>query len=314
MYPPGLMTHGAQALPHDDLLDRLARLAVRVGVRLDRGQELVITAPVEALPLVRRITRRAYQAGAQLVTPIFVDAECTLSRFRYADDESSDTSRDWLFEALARGYRRGAARLVIVGGNPFLFQDEDPDKVARANSARAKTNSMFLEVLRSFETNTTTIPYATGSWARAVFPADFQDVAVSKLWRIIFDVTRVSRADPAVAWREHNTTLELRARFLNERRFSALHFAGPGTDLTVGLADGHLWIGGATTAKNGIKCNANLPTEEIFTAPHRIRVEGYATSTRKTSSHFCAAFRGIFRFSSLRDELLKQAQEERRRF
>jgi aminopeptidase len=274
------MTYDFKALRHDELLDRLAKLAVGVGVRLDRGQELVVTAPIEALALVRLITRHAYQTGAELVTPIFLDEECTLARVRHAGDASFDTSREWLFEALASAYRRGAARLVIVGENPSLFQREDPDTVARATSARAKTNSLALEVLRSFDTNTTTIPYATRSWACAVFPTDPQDVAISKLWSIIFDVTLVRFADPVAAWTAHNAALESRARFLNERRLSALHFIGPGTDLRVGLADGHLWVGGATTAKNGISCNANLPTEEVFTAPHRTRVEGHATSTK----------------------------------
>src|SRR5215203_5657315 len=117
--------HRPPTLSHDDLLDRLAQLAVRVGVRLGRRQQLIITAPLEALPLVRRITHYAYQIGADLVTPIFVDEECTLSRSRHAIDACFNTSTDWLSDALASAYRRGAARLAIVGDNPFFFENED---------------------------------------------------------------------------------------------------------------------------------------------------------------------------------------------
>jgi aminopeptidase len=108
-------------------------------------------------------------------------------------------------------------------------------------------------------------------------------VAVARLWDAIFAVCRVDAPDPVEAWLRHDAQLEQRARMLNEKRFAALHFRGPGTDLHVGLADDHLWLGGGTTARNGIRCIPNMPTEEVFTTPHKDRVHGHVRSTKPLS-------------------------------
>ncbi|MGO4840661.1 aminopeptidase, partial [Rhizobiaceae sp. 2RAB30] len=125
-----------------------------------------------------------------------------------------------------------------------------------------------------------------------VFPCDEEDVAVAKLANAIFSASRVDVDDPVAAWKEHNAALARRTAWLNGKAFHALHFSGPGTDLTVGLADGHEWHGGASTAKNGITCNPNIPTEEVFTTPHALRVEGHVTST-KPLSHQGTLIEGI---------------------
>lgn len=116
-----------------------------------------------------------------------------------------------------------------------------------------------------------------------MFPDDPEAVAVEKLANAIFAASRVDVGDPIAAWKEHNANLHRRSAWLDEERFAALHFTGPGTDLTVGLADGHEWHGGASVAKNGITCNPNIPTEEVFTTPHALRVEGHVSSTKPLS-------------------------------
>lgn len=269
--------------PHGERLARLAEVAVRVGLGLQRGQELVMTAPLEALPLVRRITAEAYKAGASLVTTLFSDDEATLLRFRHAPDESFDNAPNWLFEGMAAAFRAGAARLAIVGEDPALLAREDPDKVARANRARSQAYLPALQLIAGFDINWTIVSYASPAWARAVFPDASQEVAVDKLWNAIFAASRVDSADPVAAWEAHNRTLRSRTELLNGKSYAALRFWGPGTDLTVGLADGHQWEGGAASAKNGIVCNANIPSEEVFTTPHKDRVEGFATSTKPLS-------------------------------
>src|SRR5690606_19860181 len=118
---------------------------------------------------------------------------------------------------------------------------------------------------------------------RQVFPGDDEAVAVGKLADAIFSASRGDGDDPIAAWAEHNRALAVRRDWLNGERFSALRVTGPGTDLTVGLADGHEWQGGASTAKNGVVCNANIPTEEVFTTPHALRVEGHVASTKPLS-------------------------------
>jgi aminopeptidase len=262
-------------------LDRLAALAIRVGLNLRPGQEVVMTAPLEAMPLVRRIAEHAYQAGATLVTPLIGDDAVTLARYRHAHPaEAFDVAPGWLFNAMAEAFRGGAARLAVVGEDPTLLSAEDPEKVARANKARSKAYRPALELITNFAINWNLVPAATPGWAAQVFPGLPQDQAVARLWDAIFAACRVDIADPVAEWARHNATLHARTTFLNGKDFSALHFRGPGTDLRVGLADGHLWAGGAEPAKNGITCNPNIPTEEVFTTPHKLRVDGVVRSTK----------------------------------
>jgi aminopeptidase len=268
---------------HAERLDRLAEVAVKVGLGLVPGQELVMTASVEALPLVRRITKHAYKAGASIVTTLFSDEEATLARFEHAPNESFDRATGWLFEGMATAFRNGAARLAIAGEDPSLLAGQDPGKVARANRARSAAYMPALKLISGFDINWNIVSYATQSWAKAVFPDEAPDVALARLWDAIFAASRIDADDPVAAWAAHNGNLHARARHLNGRRYANLRFRGPGTDLTVGLADDHEWHGGSSRAKNGIVCNPNIPTEEVFTTPHRDRVSGTVSATKPLS-------------------------------
>ncbi len=262
-------------------LDRLAELAIRVGLGLQPGQEVVMTAPGEAMPLVRRLAEHAYRAGATLVTPLVGDDEVALARYRFAQPpEAFDVAPGWLFNAMAEAFRGGAARLAVVGDDPALLAGQDADKVARANKARSKAYRPALELITGFAINWNLVPAATPGWARQVFPDRPEREATAALWDAIFLACRVDAPDPVAEWARHNATLRARTEFLNGRDFAQLRFRGPGTDLRVGLADGHLWAGGAERAKNGVVCNPNIPTEEVFTTPHALRVEGTARSTK----------------------------------
>ncbi len=264
-------------------LDKLAEVAVKVGLRLEPGQDLVITAPLAALPLVRLVTKHAYKAGAGLVSTFYSDEEATLARYQYASDASFDKASDWLYEGMAKAYAQGAARLAIAGDNPMMLAGQDPAKVARANKANSIAYKPALEKIANFDINWNIISYPNPAWARQVFPELPEEVAVGRLADAIFAASRVDVADPVAAWAEHNANLGKRSGWLNGQRFSALHFTGPGTDLTIGLADDHEWHGGASTAKNGITCNPNIPTEEVFTTPHALKVDGYVSSTKPLS-------------------------------
>jgi len=264
-------------------LERLAETAVKVGLRLQPGQDLYLTAPVAALPLARRIADEAYKAGAGLVTPIFSDEEMALSRFRFAADGSFDRAPGWLYEGVAKAFDANTARLAIVGEDPMLLAEADPAKVARANKANSIAYQPALEKIAGFDINWNIVAYPSASWAKRVFPGEEEDGAVGKLAEAIFAASRVDNDDPIAAWNAHNSILRSRTEWLNGKRFHALHYSGPGTDLTIGLAGGHDWQGGAATAKNGITCNPNIPTEEVFTTPHARRVEGHVISTKPLS-------------------------------
>jgi len=264
-------------------LDRLAEVAIKVGLRLKAGKDLLVTAPTAALPLVRKVAEHAYKAGAGLVTPILSDEQITLLRYRFGHDEGFYRAAGWLYEGMSKAFDANTARLAIVGDNPMLLAGEDPAKVARASKANSIAYKPALERIVNFDTNWNIIAYPSPSWAKLVFPGDEESVAVGRLADAIFSASRVDRDDTMAAWQKHNEALRVLRTWLNEQRFGALHFSGPGTDLTVGLADGHEWQGGGSTAKNGIVCNANIPTEEVFTTPHARRVDGHVVSTKPLS-------------------------------
>ncbi len=264
-------------------LDRLAEVAIKSGLGLAEGQQLVMTASTDALPLARLITKHAYQAGASLVTILFTDEEASLMRYRYGQEASFDAAARWLYEGMAAAYKSGAARLAITGGNPALLSKEDPEHVSRANRSMSKAYRPALELITRHDINWTIVSAATPAWAAAVFPNLSADEALAKLWDAIFAASRADQADPVAAWKKHDDKLHAWADRMNGRRYSALHFRGPGTDLKVGLADDHLWLGGGTTAGNGRYCIPNMPTEEVFTTPHKDRVDGMVTSTKPLS-------------------------------
>ena len=184
------------SLSFDEKLDRLAEVAVRVGLGLRAGQELVLTAPTDALPLVRRITDHAYRAGALLVTTFYGDDPCVLSRFEHAPDASFDYAPVWLQDAIATAFKSGAARMAITGANPALLSKQDPVKVSRANVAASKAAKPAMELITRHEINWTIVAAATPEWAKLVFPGEPVEVAVAKLWEAIFAASRITGDDP----------------------------------------------------------------------------------------------------------------------
>ena len=264
-------------------IDKLAQLAVYTGLGLRPGQDLILTAPVEALPLVKRIAVHAYKAGAGLVTPLFSDGELTLARYKYANNASFDKAPDWLYNGIGKAFDNNAARMAIVGDDPMLLANQDSDKIGRANKANSIAYKPARERITRFNINWNIIAWPGVAWAKRMFPELSEIEAQSKLADAIFDASRVNTTDPVEEWKKHNEVLRKKCKWLNELDFASLHFNGPGTDLVVGLADGHEWMGGASIAQNGITCNPNIPSEEVFTTPHALNVNGSVCSTKPLS-------------------------------
>jgi aminopeptidase len=269
---------------HAHLLDKYAELTVKSGLGLREGQQLLITAPLEAVDLVRCITLHAYKAGAALVTTLYSDEQTTLMRYEVGHHSGFDAAPAWLFNGMAEAFRDGnCARLAIIGEDPALLSAQDPEKLSRANRARSKAYKPVIELITQFATNWCIISAATPSHARNMFPKLPEAEAMQQLWTAIFKCTRADLADPIAAWDAHNKALHARVKMLNDKRYAALKYKGPGTDFTLGLVDDHVWAGGASMAKNGIICNPNIPSEEVFTMPHRERVDGVVRSTKPLS-------------------------------
>src|ERR1035437_7920334 len=196
---------------HEEKLEILAAVAVRVGLGLGEGQELLMPASLDALPLARRITEQAYRAGASLVTTLYSDEEAALMRYHFAPDESFDHAAKWLYDGMGAAFKSGAARLAITGGDPMLLSNEAPGKVGRANHAVSQAYRPVLELITRHAINWTIVASATPPWAAAMFPNDTPDVALDRLWDAIFETTRINGEDPVAAWKAHDADLHKRA-------------------------------------------------------------------------------------------------------
>jgi aminopeptidase len=255
-------------------LRNYARLAVRVGVNLQSGQLLRVAAHPEHLPLAREIAREAYAAGARYVEVTYADPHVRHARVRYADRNTLPWSPPWTLRLIDELAETGGASIHITGDpEPELLADVDAERIA-ASRAR-ELAERILQVTNDRLVAWTIIGYPNPGWADVVFG----EPDVERLWEAVAAATRLDEADPVSAWWSHIDRLEERATQLAERRFDAVCFRGPGTDLTVGLIPGAQWLTAAEQTVGGIRHVVNMPTEEVYTTPHRLRVDGVVRST-----------------------------------
>ncbi|GGO22623.1 aminopeptidase [Deinococcus humi] len=271
------------SLTFEEKLQNYARLAVRVGLGLHEGQRVLVQAPVDTAPLARAVVREAYAAGASFVDVRWDDDAVQLARFELAPDGTFGTISKWRVDAEIETAGDGGAVIAIRATNPNLLGGVDAERVATHQKALAAYRKPYTEQVMTNRLNWNLISAPISDWAELMFPDSAADEAVEKQWDAIFAATRADREDAVQAWQEHLATLQRRREVLNAKQYSALHFRGGETDLTVGLADDHLWGGGAADTPGGITFTANIPTEEVWTAPHRERVDGVVVSTKPLS-------------------------------
>ncbi|MFD0693492.1 aminopeptidase [Paenibacillus sp. GCM10027628] len=266
-------------------LEMYADLVVRVGVNLQPGQTLVIgqdtlPVPIECFEFVRCVTQKAYAAGARQVYVNWEDPELNRIRLESASENSLDEYPQWKVNWMESMVAEGAAFLAILLPNPDLMIGIDPERVARAGRAKATALRNFMSEYASFKFNYCIISVPSKSWAQKLFPALTDVDAMNKLWDIILEIARINTNNPFQAWETHVSELGKRTNHLNDYRFTKLHYSAPGTDLTVDLPEDHQWISLANVKnKNNVPFLPNLPSEEIFTAPHRTGVNGTLRST-----------------------------------
>lgn len=256
-----------------------SKLTVKEGLALRHGQELLIYADLDQANFVHLIAEEAYRAGAKNVEVLWRDPDLMRLRIDLATDAALEYAPQWLHDGVVCAHKTGAARLGIISGDPALLQGIPADRVAIASNAHANATRGISEIVAGNEINWCIVGASSPGWASRVFPNIPTEEAIQQLWQKIFLASRIHEADPLGAWRLHSESLESKVRWLNELNLDALHFRGPGTDLHVGLAQNHAWAGGRMHARNGVTCSANIPTEEVFTMPHRERVRGIVSST-----------------------------------
>jgi aminopeptidase len=260
--------------PSDESLEEYARLVLRIGSSFERGRDLVVWASVADTPLARAFARVAYQEGARSVEVLYSDDYLTRAEVLYAEDESLGWTPPWL---VAHVEDLDARRVALVSMRSADF--EAVEGLSGERLARAEPRELRQAIARSTDLNEVTwtvVANATPSWARRVLG----EPDVEKLWQLVRRAVRLDEPDPVQAWEEHLRRLDQRRAALDERRFDAIRFRGPGTDLQVGLLPESTWLGGASETAWGKRFVANMPTEEVFTTPDCRRTAGTVRATR----------------------------------
>jgi aminopeptidase len=277
----GLINRNKEVVVNEQQLKKYAKLVIKTGVNLKKGQLLVIKAPIESAPFVREVMTAAYDQGASDIEVFWSDEKATKIKYMMAPDDYFDSIPSWMVEFYMSAVKKEAAFLSISASDPELMKEVDPDRMTRLQKASGKALKTYREKLMNNELVWCVVSVPTLAWAKKVFPNVSEEEAMNALWDAIFKAIRVDQLDPIVAWEEHVARLKTRMRKLNDLKLTALKYRNAlGTDLTVGLPEGHLWLGGSDIMTDGHEFVANIPTEEIFTAPDFRRVDGIVYSAK----------------------------------
>ena len=274
-------------------LKKYARLIAETGVNVQDNHTVVLQISVDQAPLARLITEEAYRLGAAEVIVQWSDetiqreflAHAATDRIENVPQYKIDQTDDWI--------AKGASRISVVSSNPDALAGVDAQRVAAFQTANGKALVNLRKATQANKVSWTVVAAASEGWAAKVFPElATSEEQVDALWNEIFKTTRIYEENPVIAWDIHDKKLQEKAAELNEQQFTALHYTAPGTDLTIGLPKNHLWEGAGSYNARGEEFMANMPTEEVFTAPDSRRVDGYVSST-KPLSYACTIISGM---------------------
>jgi aminopeptidase len=259
-------------------LRRYADLIVGFGANVQPGQVVALGGEPGKEEAVRALATSAYEHGAKFVDLAWFDLHVKRARLLHAAEDTLDFVPHWYGDRARALSDAHAARIALTGPQaPGLLDDVDP---ARAGRDQLPFLKEAVEIVNARTTNWCAAPCATAEWAALVFPGLDPDAALARLWDELFHVMRLDEPDPVATWRERAETLVGAASRLTERRFDALHFTGPGTDLRVGLLPSSRWLAARFETVDGIVHMPNLPSEEVFTTPDPARVDGHVRSTK----------------------------------
>lgn len=271
-------------------LEKYAQVAVRIGNNLQPGQRLLIIGrwlnrgvPLELSPLIQKVTEVAYKAGAPYVDVIWADQRIDLLRYLHAPRDSFEEYPKWFLSALLEYLERGDALMVLFAEDPQMFKDQDPELVALATKTAITNFEPGLKYVTGNIVNWAGLSAPIKDWADIVLPDLPEHERLDRMWDAIFKICRIDHEDPIQAWKDHLAELGKRCQYLNAKQFSALKYAGPGTDITIGLAKNHSWQSGGMKTTTGISYTANIPTEEVFCLPDMQRAEGVVRASMPLS-------------------------------
>ncbi|MGB8252076.1 MAG: aminopeptidase [Anaerolineaceae bacterium] len=270
----------------EQMLQKYADVVVRIGLNLQPGQRLIIGGPnsrgvsLEIAPLVRRVATSAYKAGARFVDVVWGDPELHLLRYQLAPRDSFNEFADWLVSARVKYLEHADALLTITANDPDLLKGQDTNLIGEEMHTIALKYKPVSEYISRNAVNWCVVAGSVPGWAARVFPGQAPDQQVASLWDSIFKICRIDQPDPMAAWEAHVKDLAIRTDYLNKKAYAAFHYTGPETDLTVGMPEGASWKSARFKSESGIDYIGNLPTEEIFSLPHRERIDGTIRASR----------------------------------
>lgn len=268
-------------LPTNEQLAVYANILLTKGLNLQKGQILVINAPVESSAFVTILTKEAYTCGASHVVCNWRCDDTTRLRYEYESQEQFETFPDWRREFSLSYYRQNAAFLSLISANPYLMSGIDTKKIFAWQKAQNEALKEYIDGMMASKTTWLVAAVPSKVWASILYPGLEDDAAYDALWNQILQSSRADGADPLADWDAHLANLAARRQWMTEQHFTALHYTNSlGTDLTIRLPENHIWQGGAETSASGISFNANIPTEEIYTAPRADGVDGVVYSTK----------------------------------
>ncbi|MDP4098709.1 aminopeptidase [Paenibacillus sp. P96] len=264
-------------------LQKYAELAVRIGVNVQQGQTLVVHAPISAAEFVRLIVKEAYTAGSNLVKVNWSDETVTRLQYEMAPDETFEIAPKWYAGEMTELVENGAAVLHVLAEDPDLLAGIPSQRISAAQRVRASALSKYRAYQMADKFSWSIVAVPSTAWAAKVFPDIPAEAQMDRLWDAIFNTVRLNEPDPVAAWNDHLKTLQSKSDVLNNKNYHKLHYTAPGTDLTIELPAGHIWAQGDSINEQGHTYVANMPTEEVFTAPLKTGVNGKVRSTKPLS-------------------------------
>ena len=262
-------------------LKKYANLALKIGINLQEKQTLVIMSPVETAPFTRILVNEAYEMGAKEVVVHWNDDFCKKMKFLYGDIEIFETMPQWEIDSLMFYAEKGAAFLSIAANDPELLKGVDSNKIAKAQTSRNIGLKNYYEKVMTNIIQWNIISVPTLAWAKKVFPNTSDNDAIEMLWKAIISSVKADTENPIETWHKHLDTLKEKMDYLNKKQFKKFIMTNSlGTNLTVELPKNHLWASGKDTTKSGIDFVANMPTEEVFSMPHKYGVNGIVKASK----------------------------------
>lgn len=264
-------------------MENFAKVLLEVGLDLKEGDGLVLTMDTHSLPLVRLLSKEAYKRGAKDIIYQFADDELLLNFYLHASEDALSTLPQFKVDYREQAFLNNYHSLYLASPNPELLKSVDSERATLWQRTSATAFKPIQHYTMDNKVKWCAAAVPGPAWAKKVFPELPEEEAVEKLWDLVFEATRMKEEDPVLAWKNHDKKLKEKEAYLDEQAFEKLLYRGPGTDLEVHLVEGHKWIGGSSRLERGDVFMANIPTEEIFTMPHKDKVKGTLKATKPLS-------------------------------